>query len=341
MRVLHLIDSGVWSDGRGERLSRRPADQEAVACAALLRHAPVEQRVVLLGPAAAARRATRLGLHADVTICPPLGVPRLAWRTLRRLSVVRGDEVIHCWSESATGLVKLALGRDPTFIGASDLPPPFEMASCREADREAARAALGARRGTLVLAQLGVRADAVRFARIVGALTYAGVDVVGIAPSWAGNLTRGMSYARRFGRIRLVASGHPMREVLRAADLALWDPQGAAGGEPPALWSIAEAHAAGVPVAAARHEDVLGAYPESAVAPCLAFNSALPELARVILELAEDGALRARLSAAVREHIGRISGPAHAGAAAMRLWSGGTAAREPRLSGGERKKSVA
>jgi hypothetical protein len=346
MRVLHLIDSGVRCDPRGAVPSWLPADLEVQACAALMRHAPVWQRAVLLGPAGAARRAAGLGLVADATICAPLGVPRLAWRVLRRMKIAHEADVIHCWSAGATGLVRMALGREPTVIGAGGLPPPVELPRevSGDAAREASREALGVGADSLVLALLGrgADADAVRFARVVGALEYAGLDIVGVVPAWAQHLARGRGFARRFGtRIRLVVSDRPAREVLQLADLALWDRHGPAGDELPALWSIAEAHAAGVPVVSAQVDDVAGVYPEAALDWCLAFNSALPELARVLLQLAEDRALRARLSALVREHIGGISGPQRCADAAVRLW-GADAGRDRRLDTVEDlRKSVA
>jgi hypothetical protein len=266
-------------------------------------------------------------------ICPPLGVPLLAWRALRRVRFAGDCDVIHCWSAGASRLARLALRREPTVVGHSALPPP----ACpvrTPVERTAARAALGVGPGTLVLALLGRGhdADALRLARMVGALEYAGVSIVGLVPAWARQQSRAKMFAKRFGtRIQLVMSDAPAVEALRGADLALWDREGAGDSErdgdaAPAAWFIAEAHAAGVPVIAARDADVGGLYPPGAAEACLAFNPAVPELTRVVLKIADDESLLRRLSMEVRDHAHAVLSAEALAVAAMSLWEGGGAA---------------
>jgi hypothetical protein len=327
MRVLHLIDGGFRAGRRGH-----DPCAAAAACTLMLDRAGPLQTVCLLGPRSAADRLRAMGFRIDAAIAPPLGSPASAWLALRRFAAAGGrPDVVQCWGRSVARLALRAFGdslpraafvQSPGWVDADvvlsaspecgpavHVPPPVLPAG--GPGREALRRSWGIPLDRPVVAQIGVapQADALRFTFLVGILVHAGVGVTGLACEAAGQRPRGTRFRRGREHLPLVTCREPLHHALTACDAAVFDGGGPAptADYPPSPWAataIAQAHALGVPVVApawARGEW----YPDAAE-PCLAHNSTLPELSRVLLPLLEDSALRARASAAVAAHAARL-----------------------------------
>lgn len=74
--MIHVIE-GWWDGVRGDSAT----DAAAAACAAAMRSEP-EHAAIVLGPRSAADRAEALGVRSPAWVCPPVGSPRLARRSL-------------------------------------------------------------------------------------------------------------------------------------------------------------------------------------------------------------------------------------------------------------------
>lgn len=311
MRVLHLIDSGLSGARTASTARWYPADLELRACRTLLQHASVDHLVVLFGPAAAARRAARLGVTPDLIICPPIGCPELSWPALRRLAKAVQPDVVQCWCRRTARMARFALRGIPLQRVVGDLLPPFDTMPAGSDAPAGVRKLL--RNGgfpedamTLALIGRGEAADAQRFLYTLGSLQFSGINIVGLIPTWARQAPRAMRFARRFGsRIRFVMHDDPSVEIIAGADLALWDAPGSACADLPQSWFVAEAHALGVPVIAARNSGIEGLYPPAA-AICFAANDTPPELARIAMPLIEDAALRQTVRREVQQHLASL-----------------------------------
>lgn len=330
-RVLHVVEATPCTPAARVR-GGAASDQPALACAGAIHALPGDlHRVIVLGPPGAAAHAASLGLRVDVDLSPPLGQPALAWRGLRR--AVRGlgpFDVFQPWSDGAVracgwaGLPRRVIAGPP--IGVS---PAVSVTSGRS--RAEIRASLGVGDAMPVvglLADPAWLADARRFVYMIGLLDVAGIPVAGVVDPRTSHLAR----ARRFHAEaavswRLLLPDAPLASVLHACDLAVVVPPAPHRELSPcdrawARWSIARAHALGVPVIAGV-EWLAGAAPVESMASLGAGGGALTEVARLLARLAEDADERATVSERVR--AGAVSA-ADEGAFARdmsSLWDGG------------------
>lgn len=326
MRVLHLIDGGFRAGYTGQ-----DPGVAAAGCRLLLERAGPLQTVCVLGPRRAVDHIRGLGLRVDTAIAPPLGSPASAWLALRRLAAAHGrPDAVQCWGRSVARLALRAFGeslpriafvQSPGWVdadvvlstgggtgpaGAICVPPPVLDAG--GPGRDEVRRRLGVPPDRPLIAQLGVapQADTLRFTFLVGILNAAGAGVTGLAAGAAAQRARGVRFRRGREWMPAATSTLPLDHLLPACDAAVFDGGGPSptADWPPAPWAasaIAQAHALGVPVVAPAWARG-GWYPDEAAAACLAHNSTLPELSRVLLPILEDAALRSRLSAAARAH---------------------------------------
>ncbi len=333
MRVLHVLDAGAWRWRCGRIVPDGRADEAAALCAAVSLHAGAEpQPVLALGPDWFIRRAAGLGVHVHMIDCPPAGRPELSARTIRRAVNQFQARCACCWSAGAERAAVLGLGRDfpiVRIVTTPDTPrvwqipgprrhavlrpcdseiPPVAPASGRTPGRVEARASLGIGAGEIAVLLLGdgAQPSAVRFAFTLGLARYGGDSVVGLLPAWSDELDRATAFQHRLTRpVRLIPFERPRREILAAADIALWVGEGrtatwvADGG--PTRMSIAQCLVAGIPVVAPGGPGIDDLYPADVAEACLAELAMPPELARRLLPLVESPAGLARMSKACRE----------------------------------------
>lgn len=325
MRVLHVLDAGVVRLSAGAIVTSGEADEAAALLGAVLsRSNRAEHACLLLGPAPFSLRARRLGLHADRAICPALSRPALAWRGIQRLARAHRPEVVVAWSAASERAATLSLGRampavrvdlaggagatgpaarrarvDVQALAAPPLPPPPSTI-----ERAALRARFGLRESDTAVLLLGLARDAnaTRFAFTLGLSMHTGHAVVGLLPAWSDSLARAMRYqAKLVHKVRLVVFPDLFAEVLTAADAAIWVGGGRsstwpAEGRPPRT-QVARCLAAGVPVVAPAGCGVDDLYSPEAREVCLAETPMPPEIARRLIPLVEDRALRERIAA--------------------------------------------
>jgi hypothetical protein len=162
----------------------------------------------------------------------------------------------------------------------------------------------------------GPEADSLRFSFLLGLMDVAGRSIVGLLPASAAHRGRGARLRRRSTRpLRVVTTNRPMLEVAPACDMAVWD----AGGDGPVAHRDPDAGAGavalasvlrtGVPAIAPQCATFEALYPEAVRERCLAMNSSLPELARVLMGLADDEPGRADMGRLLQKHTadGRAS----------------------------------
>jgi hypothetical protein len=192
---------------------------------------------------------------------------------------------------------------------------PLPAAPIPAADSDGCGAKIGFRRdhgiadGDLVLLLLGQtssQADAMRFMFLLDVLHVSCPGIVGLVSSGADQISRGLCFqARRRNSWRVFVSDRPLPDLLSAADLAVScgdrfsAMSGAAAPCASAAVQIGAAHRMGVPVVAPREVASPALYDHDAQEACIAFNAALPELARKLLPLHSDRKLLGRVATSV------------------------------------------
>jgi hypothetical protein len=344
MRVLHLIDGGEDSGPPGDALaacrllmegtradhevcviggSRLDSEAEAAGLAewdrigaplgrAALATRALRRYVLDRGGADVAHawsvetlRAARRAVPEIPRVATPLSFPfataAVAYLARGALLGVCGDAAAREWIDT---------GAPPARVKAlAPLALPPERVG-----RSGLREALGLGDADVGLLLLGSppHADALRFVFLVGLLSKAGVEVTAILPRGAAHWSRGLAFARAIGGMaRIIVSDLPARQLLVAADLGAYvgGGPGPTSSLPPrpaaAAVALAQAVAAGVPVAAPAWGATDLAPPADWAAACLGTNATLPELARVLLPLVVDARLRARIASVGLGHARR------------------------------------
>jgi hypothetical protein len=220
-----------------------------------------------------------------------------------------GNAILLCYDEVSKGELEAAWPGVEVRV----VPAPA-VATRFDADRARAREMLGIDPGDLVVLLIGdgPEADSLRFSFLLGLMDVAGRSIVGVLPASAAHRGRGARLRRRSTRpLRVVTTNRPMLKVAPACDMAVWD----AGGDGPVAHrdpdagagavALASVLGTGVPAVAPRCATFEALYPEAARERCLAMNSSLPELARVLMGLADDEPGRAEM--------GRLAGARAAG----------------------------
>jgi hypothetical protein len=189
---------------------------------------------------------------------------------------------------------------------------------------------MGLADGEIAVMLLGPRpyADAVRWVFLHGILGMAGVKFTGVVTREAGQFDRGVRYFLSApAKNRLIVSDWAGAHLLPGMDAAVYEGggYGPTTGLPPrpsvSTLPIALAHAAGVPVVAPEWAGDPRLYPAEAREALLGVNSALPELARVVMRLLETPALLDRMRGLVRDHMTRQNHAAGFAAAVESLWT--------------------
>lgn len=303
-RIVHVIDVAEPSARRpGSPFVAIEACAEAVAALPEFQH-----RLAVVGTAAGATWAARVGLEPSAVASAPLGSPVLAWRALRAVVGAVGDDaVVQPWSDFAWSACRAA-GYRPHPVPAGLLPSVGRLAC---GDREPLRTRLGVPRDTPLVALLadpGWHADARRFVFMIGLLDVAGLPVAGLV----GTATAHVARARRFHHEaavgwRMPRPMQPATMLLRACDAAVVvPPQPHRELTPTARgwvrWSILRAHVLGVPVVAADgwlDEDVC---PQAARPELEAGDGSITEIGKRLAILAGDRRRREELGAALATH---------------------------------------
>ncbi len=171
----------------------------------------------------------------------------------------------------------------------------------------------------LLLGQTPAQADAMRFLFLLDVLHVSCPGIVGLVSSGASQIARGLRFqAQRNNSWRVFVSDHALPELLSVADLAVY-----AGGRfagigndttpnARAAVQIRLAHRMGVPVVAPRAVCSSALYTPDAEEACVAFNAALPELARKLLPLHRDRGLLKTIAIGVASAATAIDGRAFA-----------------------------
>jgi hypothetical protein len=322
MRILHLIDGGVHA--RRAWRATPTLDIELAAVALLGRRLRHEQTAFTIGPRALLERAAATGINVLAGAPSPGAAISAVERTLAAFGPF---DALHAWGPDAVTPALAAAeapgaGRIPVFALATpgrpdadgavtviDSPPPVAPRP-DAADRARLRAALGLTTATTAVLLLGdpPRADAVRFAFLLSLIAVAGIQTVGLIPASSAQVARADRLMRSSPRVRIVVTDRPFRDLLAAADAAVFE----GGGHGPtsslapapgiARWPIAAAHTAGVPVVAPAWA-APDFYPADAAEAALSHNATIPDLARRLMPIVTDAALRSGLSASVRAHL--------------------------------------
>jgi hypothetical protein len=291
---------------------------------------------VLRRPEAAARGVRGIGesWSPDVVQCwgaEMLGVARLAFPAGTPLvAVIEGrggghgllvewfgapltNAVLLCYDEGD----RAALADEWPGVEVRRVPPGVVPRPGLTNEPRRVREALGIDPGEIAVLLVGdaPQADALRFAFLMGLMQVAGRSVVGVMPTSASGRRRGSRLRRRaIHRLRVVASDRTLLELASACDLGVWD---AGGTGPVAHWTpdagagavaVASVLAAGVPVVAPACPTFEALYPAAAREACLARNSSLPELARLLMGLANDQAAARAIGHEVRAHAASMDG---------------------------------
>ena len=195
---------------------------------------------------------------------------------------------------------------------------------CDAVSKEAFRDHHGIERNDLVLLLLGQspgEADAMRFMFLLDLLHVSSPGIVGLVSSGAGQIARGLRFqSRRKNSWRVFVSDRPLPDLLSVADVAVCSGNrfcamtGAAAPFPSTAVHIGAAHRMGVPVVAPRSISSLALYPRDAEVACVAFNAALPELARKLLVLHNDRELLSRVTVSVTRAAEAMDGQGFASA---------------------------
>lgn len=295
MTWLHVIEEG-W------------AATEALAGArAFASHHPCD--VLLLGGSSLERRASELGVPTTDRIAPPGRLPCFAVSGLRNYLSDRGrPDKVFCWSTGAAKAIERADRRlapilMETCIGSSPrggrLRWPRPAAERRTAERVRWRAALGVGDDELLVVPLASADSAIdvwKFQYIFSLLETAGVEVAAVAPR-AGRRVRRARRSQRMGLRPLCLrwTKVPLARAVESADLGVWLAESVTP-----RWSITTAQSAGIPVLCERVAGIEGVLP-----PCggCAVAPGVPtEMARVIMELADDPTRLQDLSRRAAEH---------------------------------------
>ncbi len=218
-------------------------------------------------------------------------------------------------------------GLDP---GRVSVAPPPVTPSGSAAERRRIRRAFGLADGEIAVMLLGPGpyADVVRWVFFHGILGMAGVKFTGVVTREAGQFDRGVRYFLSApAKNRLIVSDWAAAHLLPGMDAAVYE----GGGYGPttglparpsvSTMPIALAHAAGVPVVAPEWAGDPRLYPAEAREALLGANSALPELARVLMRLLEAPTLLTRMGGLIRDHIARQNHAAGFAAAVEAIWT--------------------
>jgi hypothetical protein len=301
--VLHIIDMpGAGWD----------ALAAAERCARTL---DADQRLLLIGDKDAAADAAAFGLEADYRLCPPLN--RLAAavspfdRLLKDASRSWPVDLVHVWSDSARVLCRETIGFDLPIV--QEDPAPFVKTTV---GREEARAALGIAPGEVALVLASDRAgvgDARRFTGMVGVLSLAEYNVVGVACTRSDTFRRAARFLRGFmHHWDVVPVSTPPHTSLAAADIVCYDQGDSltadAGPGPRTGGVVFAAGALGIPVVTT--PSPLSRRLLGPLAPDLITASgAMPEVSRLTLPLCSDAAHRAEVGGRLREQIASMPPP--------------------------------
>jgi len=294
VRILHVISPAPLAPHRwsGPGPSDEHATPDAAICllARAIKHrSDLEHHVLVIGSAAAARRAAALGIRVRYAVSLPLGIPSLGLSSLRRALDTLNPGAVFEWEGGAINASSLeALHSSPTFhintlsgaIGhlaefkplaylpacvcpVTPVTPVTAHASRGASARAELRTSLGVPDGTLLIALLGDHpnvASAIAFASMLGILHAAGIDAMGLASPAALQHDRAARLAAASGYIPRIISGGALPMLLQACDAAVLCPPGAhLRGEPRETEFIegleaALALGAGVPVIARTSE---------------------------------------------------------------------------------------
>ena len=272
MRLLHLIDgAAAGGPGRDEGLT-------ASACAAVVRHAPGEHQVVVIGGSGLRRGLRAAGLGECAWVPAPLGKSLLATRGVRRMVLDRAPDMVVAWSLTALAAARRAepevrrvavladggglvrpgvralagcacgvVGRSlrDELVAAGASAARIEVLSLPGGggrSRDEARGALGLVPGEVAVAHLGsgVYAGAMRFVFTMALLAEAGCVLTALVREGTPDLSRALSFhSGSARRFRLLVVG---ADAVPAADLAVYE----GGGHGP-MHSRGERAAAATP----------------------------------------------------------------------------------------------
>ena len=347
MRVLHLLHPWI---PHAPAFPGSAGDPDAFlrACAESMLLAPEHtHRVLIVGPAAAAERAARLGVRTEDRIGPALNAPALAAPALRRYLQARPHpDAVQLWGASLVPLASLAMRHldvyVPDFAGNASTPAPTPGSVLGAPSRAEARARLGLETDEPVVGLIGDppgEVDARWFFVLLGTLEFAGVRVAGVLPAGAKGFARARRLRRSAGRsFDVVVVDGPAHEWLAACDVAVLPPaetidvsSGARDVEVRFAFAAAAAQAASFGVPAVCDTSLLpgGWLPESATEACTMKRTLPARAAAPVLALVESASLRAQVGEALRERA-RTACPVRGAAAATNAaWSAESALPAP------------
>lgn len=346
MRVLHLLHPWIPHPPAFPGSAAAP-DAMIRACAQSMLLAPEHtHRVLIIGPAAAADRAARLGVRSEDRLCPALNAPALAAPALRRYLQERPrPDAVQLWGTSLVPLAALALRHLDVYVpdlpGSPSTPTPNPNRTSASAtaapSRAEARARLGIEMAEPVVGLIGDppgEVDARWFFMLLGTLEFAGVRVAGVAPAGVGSFARARRLRRSSGRSFDVAVvDAPPHEWLAACDVAVLPPaqtitesSAARGHEVRFAFAGAAATAAslGIPVVCDPLFFTCDWLPESARDACAMKRTLPARAAAQVLALVESPSMRARVGEALRERALAACPVRGAAAATAAAWSAGS-----------------
>ena len=154
----------------------------------------------------------------------------------------------------------------------------------------------------LIAGDLVSTIDVGRIEFLLSSCTIMGLNPIALIPRGVPRieeLRRHLRKTARFDTVRFVHA--PTSTLLQGVDMALLASGTFNNRTSPGLAAlgIASAHAHGVPCIAPASIAPASLYPDEDARACLAFNSSLPEVARILARLVEDDELRARAAKSV------------------------------------------